>query len=73
MRLDVAVIPRAKRNTIETLAPGTLKVHLVSPPDKGKANQLLIELLAEKFNVPKSAVTILRGAHARKKTIQITA
>ncbi len=48
-----------------------LVVALNAPPDKGKANEELIDFLARMVGVPRSAVAIVRGASARKKLLRI--
>jgi len=70
MRLNIRVQPNAKQNKIveET---GRFKVYLTVPPVEGKANQALIEFLAEHFNVKRSQVKILRGEKSRDKAIEI--
>jgi uncharacterized protein YggU (UPF0235/DUF167 family) len=42
-------------------------------PDKGKANKALCDLLAKRFDVAKSSVTIIRGATSRLKTVRLEA
>ncbi len=66
----VRVIPGAKRNLIEETGDG-LKVHLTAPPVEGKANKLLVEVLAEHFHCRKSQVKIVRGDKSRVKVIAI--
>jgi uncharacterized protein (TIGR00251 family) len=70
MRFNVKVIPNAKQNRI-VAEPGRLKVYLTAPPVDGKANRALIELLAEHFNVKRSAVRILCGETGREKVAAI--
>jgi uncharacterized protein (TIGR00251 family) len=48
-----------------------VKARVAAPPEDGKANAALLALLAREFGTPKSAVTILRGATARMKQVQI--
>jgi len=67
----VRVTPRASRNAIEGAYQGALKVRLTAPPVDDRANVALIELLAERLNVPKSAVRIVAGAKSRTKKVQI--
>ena len=46
MTLRVKVIPRSPRSEIVgELADGTLKVRIAAAPERGKANEALIELL----------------------------
>lgn len=46
-------------------------VVLTEPPEKGKANKQLCELLAKKFGVPSSQIRIVSGAASRKKIVEI--
>ncbi len=71
MQKQVKVKPNSKKQTIEESADGTLMVHLKSPPVDGKANKELIELLAKKFDVPKSNIRIKLGLSSRTKLIEI--
>ncbi|HAJ58855.1 MAG TPA: hypothetical protein DCP31_06010 [Cyanobacteria bacterium UBA8543] len=71
MHKQVKVKPNSKKQTIEELADGSLTVHLKSPPVDGKANQELIELLAKKFDVPKSHIRIKSGLSSKTKLIEI--
>ena len=71
MKKQVKVKPNSKQQKIEESEDGTLIVHLKSPPVDGKANNELIELLAKKFNVPKSKIIIKSGLSSKIKTIEI--
>ncbi|MEQ9232804.1 DUF167 domain-containing protein [Coleofasciculus sp. E2-BRE-01] len=71
MKKTVKVKPNSKKQSIEEMVDGTLKVNLKSPPVDGKANKELIELLAEKFNVTKSQVQIKSGLSSKIKLIEI--
>jgi uncharacterized protein (TIGR00251 family) len=70
MRLTVRVIPRSSRNTIEW-EQGVLKAWLTAPPVDGAANDALVALLAERLRVPKSSISIARGAASRQKVVEI--
>ena len=72
MQLNVKVIPGAKKNFIKEEA-GALKVYLQAPPVEGKANEALIELLAEHFAVRKRQVVIIKGLKSRNKVVKIGA
>ena len=48
------------------------KVYLTAPPVKGKANKMLIEVLAEYFGCKKSDLRIMKGDKSRDKFIQKT-
>ena len=67
----VRVIPRASRDAIEGEYQGALKVRLTAPPVDDRANDALIRLLAERLNVPRSAVRIVAGEKSRTKRVEI--
>jgi uncharacterized protein (TIGR00251 family) len=70
--IRVKVIPRSARSEIAgQMADGTLKVKLAAVPEKGRANEALIVLLADHFGVPPSAVTIASGHGTQRKLVRI--
>lgn len=76
MRLLIRLIPHAASDSIDgvdLLADGShvLKVRVRAVPEKGRANKALIKLLAKAFGVAPTYVSVIRGAGARKKTLQI--
>ncbi len=71
MRIKVKVIPGAPKAQIMVISKEELKVKVKSPPDKGKANRELIELLAEHYGVAKSYIRIIRGETSRNKVVEI--
>jgi uncharacterized protein (TIGR00251 family) len=48
-----------------------LKVALTAPPLEGRANQAVIDFLAELFDIPRASVTIASGATSRNKVVRI--
>jgi len=72
MIVNVKVVPNAKRNKIIE-ENGKLKVYLNAPAVDGKANQALVEFLAEHYNVKRRQVTIIRGEKNREKVVEIEA
>lgn len=69
--LSIKVKPNSKRQTIEQQEDGSWIVHLKSPPVDGKANAELIKVLSDRFDVPKSCITIKSGASYKLKRIEI--
>ncbi len=68
---SVKVVPRSSKTTIAGVLGGMLKIKLAAPPEKGKANQSLIEFLADALGVKKNTVKITSGLTSPVKTIQI--
>ena len=69
--LAVHARPGAKRDKILGEHNGALGVLVAAAPDKGKANEAIIRLLAEELNLRRSQFTILTGVTARDKNILI--
>lgn len=71
MRLRVKVKPCASKNEVRQLGPDNYEVRTTAAPEKGKANQEVIRLLAEFLGVSPSALTIIRGETSREKLILV--
>jgi len=69
--LAVKVIPGASHNEICGWLGETLKVKLSAPPVDGRANDALVEFLAETLGLPRRAVALVRGETARQKLVRI--
>jgi len=69
--LAVRAHPGAKKTAITGHygegAAAQLKIAVKAPPLEGRANQALIEFLAEMFGVPKSYVELVSGELSRSK------
>ena len=70
MIVTIRVVPRAKQNKVVEEA-GRLKVYLTAPPVEGKANDLLIEVLAEYLGVKKKQLRLVRGEKGRDKLVEV--
>ena len=69
--LKVRVQPRASKDEIAGLVEGALKVRLRAPAVENRANEALIEFLAELLKTAKSAVRIQSGVQSRSKRVEI--
>jgi hypothetical protein len=72
-RLQLAVVPGARRSGADGLHDGALRVRLVAPAVEGKANAALLAWLAGELDLPRRALQIERGETARRKTVAIDA
>ena len=71
-RLQIRVLPNAKRNGWAGMWNGThYKVALHAPAVDGKANEALIDFLADFFQVPKRSISLVSGQTNRCKIIEI--
>ena len=67
----VKVHPRARKNAITGIVGDALKLSLTAPPIEGRANQALVEFLAELLKVPRSSVKIAAGQNSRRKVVSL--
>jgi len=70
MFVSVRVSPRSSKNAL-TWEEGMLKARITAPPVDGAANEALVALLAAQLDLPRRAITIVRGANSRQKTVEI--
>jgi uncharacterized protein (TIGR00251 family) len=63
--------PGARRNCVTGICNRQLKVAVTAPPDKGKANDALVEVIAEALNVKRSQVELISGRGSRVKKFLI--
>ena len=68
---SVRVQPRASKDEIVGEVDGILKIRLRAPAVEDRANDALIEFLAQTLNTSKAAVRILSGERSRTKRIEI--
>ena len=71
MVFSVKVVPRSSKTAMAGILGGMLKIKLAAAPEKGKANQSLVEFLADTLGVKKTAIKITSGHTSQIKTVQI--
>lgn len=71
MKISVRVKPNAKQEKIGKVGEKDFIVCVKEKPQEGKANQAVIRVLAEYFDVSKSEVILLKGQTAREKVFEI--
>ncbi|MFO0811020.1 MAG: DUF167 domain-containing protein [Gemmataceae bacterium] len=67
--LSVRAQPNARKTGVLGERAGALRLAVAAPPDGGRANAALIELVRELFDLKRSQVELLAGATARDKAI----
>ena len=63
--------PGSKKEGIEALPDGSLVVRMRARAVDNQANERLIEMLAEHFDVPKRQVEIVSGFTGRQKVVRL--
>jgi uncharacterized protein (TIGR00251 family) len=67
----VKIVPGSSRTGVSGLLDGMVKIKVSAPPEKGKANRCLVELLAKQVGVKKNAVSIISGKTNPVKDVQV--
>jgi uncharacterized protein (TIGR00251 family) len=70
-RFKVHVQPGAKKNEVVGFQEDVLKLKLSAPPVEGRANEALVEFLAELLGVRRRQVSVVMGQKSRDKLIEV--
>jgi uncharacterized protein (TIGR00251 family) len=65
--LSVRAQPGARRNAILGEHGGALRVAVTAPPDKGRANDAIIEVLADALDLKRAQIDLISGPTSRQK------
>lgn len=71
LELRVKAVPGAKRDEIVGVLGDRLKVRVSQPPEGGRANEAIRELLAARLGVALREIEIVQGATNPQKTVRI--
>ena len=70
-RLKLKVVPRSSRDEVVGWLGDALKIKVTAPPEKGRANEAVAEMLADRLGLPADAITVLSGHSSPSKVITI--
>ena len=70
-RLQLRIVPNAKRNEVIGEYGDAVKIKVAAPALEGKANEALLEFIAEKLHVHRRDITLITGEKSRDKRIEI--
>lgn len=70
-RLKVRAAPGSKVERIVGLHGDALKIAVQAPAEKGRANERLLEVLAEVLALPARALSLTAGTTARDKMVEV--
>ena len=69
--LKLHVVPGSRKTAVAGLHGDRLKVKVAAPPEKGRANEELLEFLARSLKVPRKVVHLASGAASRAKVVAV--
>jgi uncharacterized protein (TIGR00251 family) len=67
--LAVKAVPGSSSDGIAGVLGDALKVAVAAPPERGRANARLCELLAEALGIARGSVQVVAGAAAARKQV----
>ena len=71
-RLSVKVVPGSSRDQIVGWLGDALKIKVMAPPEKGQANEAVVDLLSLKLGISTDAIEVVSGHSSPSKVIAIT-
>ena len=69
--LHIKVVPGASRDRIAGRLGDAIKVQVSAAPERGKANDAVIKLIADKLRLRRNDITIVHGHAQPRKTLEI--
>ncbi|QHS10836.1 DUF167 domain-containing protein [Sinimarinibacterium sp. NLF-5-8] len=69
--INLKVSPKASRTAVTGWMGDVLKVSVTTAPERGKANDAVIALLAKVLKLPKSSIHVVSGHSNPNKRVQI--
>ena len=72
IKLQVKVVPGSSRACIAGWLGETLRVRVTAPPERGKANAAVEELLASALELARDAVRIVAGHASARKVVELS-
>lgn len=71
IEFQVKVVPGASRDRIAGLWNEALRVTVSAPPERGRANEAVIALLAKRLGVGRGAITVVAGETRPLKRVRV--
>jgi uncharacterized protein (TIGR00251 family) len=71
-RLRLRVAPGATKAAVIGRHGDAWKLRVAAAPERGKANDAVVTLLAETLSVPRTSVSIVSGTASRDKIVELT-
>jgi uncharacterized protein len=70
-RISITVSPGAVRSEVVGRHGDGWRARVAAPPERGRANEALVELLAAALNVPRARIRVVGGQTSRRKIVEV--
>jgi uncharacterized protein YggU (UPF0235/DUF167 family) len=71
VRLELVVTPGARTSEVAGPYGEAWKVRITAAPERGRANEAVLDLLADVLGVPRSALALVSGHGGRRKSVAV--
>jgi uncharacterized protein (TIGR00251 family) len=71
VRINLKVVPGSSRNQIAGWLGDALKIKVTAPPEKGRANEAVVKLLATKLGISTDDIEVISGHSSPSKVVTI--
>ena len=69
--LSLKVVPGSSRDEIVGWLADSLKVKVKAPPERGRANEAVVALLAERLGIDASSISMVSGHGSPAKVVEV--
>jgi uncharacterized protein (TIGR00251 family) len=70
-RVRLRVVPNARKSEVVGIHGDAIKLNIAAPALDGRANEALVEFIAEKLGIARREVTLASGEKSRDKIISV--
>ncbi len=70
-RVRLRVSPGAKRTELVGRHGDAWKVRVSAAPERGRANEAVVGLLAERLGIPRASLSVVSGQTSRDKVVEL--
>ena len=70
MKISVKVKPGSKKNAVESIGENEYTISVKAKAIEGKANDAVVELLSEYFDLPRNRIMVIKGLKSKNKVIE---
>lgn len=71
MKISVQIKPNASFNKIKKISDNHFEIFTTAPAKENKANEAVIKMLAEFFDIAPSCIKLVKGAKSKQKVFDI--
>ncbi len=70
-RISLKVVPGSSRDEVVGWLGDSLKLKVKAPPEKGRANEAVIALLADRLDIDASSIAVVSGHGSPAKVVAV--